>query len=97
MSNHSAMILFIVTVFLAVGAIGVYTAINQDTGAQGTGMTVSADTLEITHVSIHGIEDRKAHYATIEIQGSGTYDLERAYVSITTPSGSAQLPIESQG
>ncbi len=99
MSNHTALILFIVTIFIAVGAVGVYTSINQDTGGQGSGMGVSelAQTLEITHVSIHGIEDRKAHFATIELQGSGQYDLEKAYVSITTPDGSVQLPIVGQG
>lgn len=97
MSNHAAIILFTITVFLAVGAVGVYTTIGQETGAQTTGMSASADTLEVTHVSIHGIEDRQARYVTVEIQGGEGILLEQGYVSITTPQGSVQLPIVGQG
>lgn len=85
------------TVLLAFGAVTIYTQIGQETGATTTGMSVSADALEITHASIHGIQDRAAQYLTLEVTGTGQYNLSQAYVSVTTPEGSVQLPIIQQG
>lgn len=95
MSSHAAVILFLVGVFLATGSVVLYNEIGQNTGSQTTPPSVEG--LEITHISIYGIQDRQAQYLTIEVQGGHGQNLSHAYVSVTTPSGTAQLPLVEQG
>jgi len=89
------MILFLVTIFLATGTVVIYNQIGQSTSEQST--PIITQNLKITHASIHGITNRQAQYLTLELMGEGELNITQAYVSVTTPQGTVQLPIIGQG
>lgn len=88
MRAHAGMILFISTMLLAGVAVGVFYE-NKD-AFSGSGETPSAPAAQarISGVSVYGIQDGAASYATIEITGgSQAHNLSQLSLSLQAPTG----------